>query len=479
MKISNVFNLTAILFVLLTPLMAQENKTIWTLEDCINYAHQNNLQIRQEALNHQTDKAYLSQAKAARLPDLNASASGSNIWGTSFDIASGQLVDDNSYQTASFGLNSNVTVFNGFKLNNSIKQNDLEAKAGFLDVETLKNDISLNVANAYLQILFLEEQIEVAQNQIDYTKQQIEMAQAKFEEGQIAQNDVLQLQAQLAEEDYNLVNLENQARLAQINLMQLIELPVTEDFQIAIPDQLVLSPLVQNFEEIYHKSLAIRPEIQSALLKASSSDLGVSIAKADYMPKLTMGGSLSSRYSSTSILYDFEDQIVEREIGYLQSNPNESVIGTSVVSSALPINYSFSQQLQDNFSPSVSLTLSVPIFNKKSTQTQVQIARINQEKSQLQIRSTENQLRKDLEQSYADYWNAQKEYLAAQKQEEASNLTYQNAVYQYEEGLLNTTDLLLEKNKLATAESNVLQAKYNNYFNRKILDFYQGVPFTL
>ena len=261
--------------------------------------------------------------------------------------------------------------------------------------------------------------------------------------------------------------------------MQLIELPVTENFQITIPETLELSPLVQNFEEIYQKSLAIRPEVQSALIKASSSNLGISIAQADYMPKLSMGGSLTSRYSSASNLYSYENQIVENEIGYLQSDPNESVIGTSVVTSAVPSNYSFSQQLQDNFSPSVSLTLSVPIFNKKSTQTQVQIAKINQEKSQLQIRSTENQLRKDLEQSYADYWNAQKEFLAAQKQEKAAALTYQNAMYQYEEGLLNTTDLLLEKNKLATAASNVVQAKYSSYFNRKILDFYQGIPFTL
>ena len=173
MKISNIIKLTALLLISFSPLMAQENKLVWTLEDCINYAHQNNLQIRQEALNHQTDKAYLSQAKAARLPDLNASASGSNVWGTSFDVASGRLVDDNSYQTANFGINSNVTVFNGFRLSNSIKQNDLEAKAGFLDVETLKNDVSLNVANAYLQILFLEEQVKIAENQIDYTHQQI------------------------------------------------------------------------------------------------------------------------------------------------------------------------------------------------------------------------------------------------------------------------------------------------------------------
>ncbi len=449
---------------------------VWTLEECIQYANEHNLAIQQVAQGSRIDAINLEQSKAERLPSLSLSASAGRSWGRGFNSVNVELVDG-GINSASFGANLNMPLFSGLSVQNTIKQNSLLAKAGQLDVLAAQENYSLVITQSYLQILQLKEQIRNTENQMASSSEELENSRKKYEKGLVAEYSVLQLESQLAQEEWNKEQLEGQLRVAKISLMQLMDLEVTDDFEVEVPDQLMANVVLDSpgdVSQIFQTSLALRPEIESAELQTESSVLGVRVAQAGLMPSLSLNASLTSNFSSASKLVDYSVTTQETTIGYLASDPTQSVMAQEVVNVPVISNYNFGAQLEDNLRPYVGLTMSVPIFSNKRNSSQVEIAKVNSEIARLQEKDTKNQLRKDIEQAYADFENAYSQYQASEKQLALNERLFENAQSAHEAGLISTTDFTIEKNNYLNAENSMALAKYQYLFSRMILDFYKG-----
>jgi len=421
MKLSSYIYWLFGMFLCSTSLFSQKT---WTLEECIQYANEHNLVIQQAQQSSRINEIHLEQSKAMRLPSLNANVRAGRNWGRSFNSINLELVDEGII-TASVGANLNLTLFNGLSINNSIKQNRLLNEAGQLNVLAAKENYNLLIAQSYLQILQLKEQISNTKNQIASSNEQLENARMKFKKGLIAEYNVLQLESRLRQEEWNIEQLNGQLRIAKVNLMHWMDL------------------------------------------------------EAKLLPSLNFTASLNSNYSSASNLVDFTTTTQETTIGYLESNPNETVMAQEVISVPVISDYSFWTQLNDNLNPYVGVALSVPVFSNKRNSSQVQIAKVNSEITRLQENDTKNQLRKDIEQAYANLENAISRYEVSEKQLELSERLFKNAKYSHESGLISTTEFTIEKNDFLNAENSMVIAKYEYLFSRMILNFYNGKPIKL
>ena len=417
------------------------DSTNWTLQDCIQYALKKNVAVRGSELTYQSNTVYADRARAGQLPSLNASVSQNFNWSKNNSL-SGSYSGANS---TSYGVNSSVTLFNGSKLANTIKQADLNMQSSNYDIQTNKETVSLNILNAYLQVLYAQEAVTNAQQQIESTNGQVELAQEKLSLRVISQSDYLQVKSELASEKLTLANAERDLAIARLNLMQLMELPVTDNFHIIRPvlDSLVNQQRNPNPQDVYLKALGFKPEVKSVELSKQSAALDVNIAKAGYLPKLSMDAGVNTGYSS------------------------------------LLSGSGYSTQLSDKLTPSVGLSLSIPIFDNKQVKSSVQLAQIGTQNAELQEIDVKNQLRKEIEQACTDVKSAQIEYEASIEKYDAANESYLVAEEKYRQGLINSVDFLVQKTNQITAQSNLLQSKYNLIFSNKILDFYSGIPLTL
>lgn len=451
---------------------------IWTLKECIEQALQKNISVNQSQLSNEINKLTLEQSRNNRLPSLNASGNQGYSFGRSIDPFSNQFVDQN-VRSNNFSLNSGITLFNGFQNTNAINQNTLNYEAGNLDVEKAKNDLMLNVATAYLQTLFAYEQLDNAKRQLEATALQVERTQKLLNAGSVPESNLLQIKAQLAGEKLTLVNSENLLIISKLTLLQLMEIPVTSDFEIEKPlFKEPLSETIPSPEEVYKISLENQPQIKSATIKSNSAMMGIKIAKGLQMPRLILSGSLNTGYSSARNLISYQTQFNTQNIGYLQSNPAEMVSSLVPVTTTLKENYPFSKQFKDNFSQSLGLNLTIPIFNNVQVKSSVEKAKINVLNAQLNEQNTKNQLRKSIEQALTDLKSAIKKQAAVKEQTAALELSYLNTEKKYALGMVNAIDFLIEKNNYTKAQSELLQAKYDFIFKMKVLDFYMGKPLT-
>ena len=272
MKLSSYIYWLLGIFLCSTSLFSQK---AWTLEECIQYANEHNLVIQQAQQSSRINEIHLEQSKAMRLPSLNANVRAGRNWGRSFNSINLELVDE-GINTASVGANLNLTLFNGSSINNSIKQDRLLNEAGQLNVLATIENYNLLIAQSYLQVLQLKEQFSNTKNQIASSNEQLENARMKFKKGLIAEYNVLQLESQLMQEEWNIEQLNGQLRIAKVNLMQWMDLEVTDDFEIELPqttlDNITIE-LPENIKSIYQTSLGIRPEVKSAELQTESSVL--------------------------------------------------------------------------------------------------------------------------------------------------------------------------------------------------------------
>ena len=457
-----------------------ESQKSWSLDDCIIYADQNNLQVQQVQFGSRIYKAYLKQAKAQRLPSLNANVGAGYAWGLTFDQATLQQING-GYYTGNFSSNLNMPLFRGGSLQNSIAQNRLLFEASSYDVESGKENLNLTIAQVYLQILQLEEQIENSRTQISSSAEQLKNTKAMFEKGIVAENLVLQQQAQIANEQWQLQQNLNTLSNAKITLMQLMEMPVTDDFEVKKPDleNIQLEVYQPSVIDVYKTALGIRPQIKSVHLKTESSIMGVRVAQGQQMPTLSLVGGLSSGYSSARQNVDYIKSVQDLPIGYLASDPSEFVLGSSVVNTPVTSGYNLWNQIDDFLTPSLGLSLSIPIYSNRLYATKIELAKLDSEIAKLNERDVTNQLRKDIELAYSDLGNSKEQYLAAERQLNYANKTFRNAEYQYDNGLISPTDFFIEKNNFANAENNFVVAKYQYLFSKMILDFYSGKPLKL
>jgi outer membrane protein len=421
--------------------LSLQQDSVWTLQKCIDRALNENIQIRKSENTNQRFGLYAEQAKAQRLPSVNASISQNFNWSKSNTVGSSGFSGTNG---SNYSVNSGVTIYNAARISNQIKQADLELEGGKYSLETTKESISLSILNAYLQVLYAEEQVKNSQKQIESTTGELNLAAERLALQNISISDYAQVKSQLASEKLTLANSESQLSIAKISLMQLMELPVGGDFNIAHPD--LLASLNQgrapDVKAVYETSLSIKPQVKNAKINKEAALLDEKIAKASYFPVLSASAGLSSGYSSRT---------------------SDTYFG----------------QLNNGLQPSVGFSLSVPIFQKKQVKTSVAVAKLGYQDAELSETDTKNQLRKSIEQACLDVTSAQIEFEASLEKFNSTQESTSLSDEKFKQGIINSVDYLVSKTNLIVAESQFLQSKYKLIFSYKILDFYMGIPLSL
>ncbi|PTN08472.1 TolC family protein [Mangrovibacterium marinum] len=424
---------------------AQTSDQKWSLDDCIDYALSKNVSVVQSQLTTESSKLDLEQSKANVLPSFTGSASTNYSWTKEVYTESDNFGDRSRNNTTNFGVNAGMTLFNGFKLKNQIKQSELNLQSSEYYSETVKESLELNILNAYLQILYAQEELNNAQEQIAATQEELSLAQERLDVGVISRSDYLQIKSELATEQLTEANAKSTLSMAKLSLMQFMELPVTDQFEIESPD---FSALLENPDspianEVYLEALGFKPQIKQADADLESQKLNEKIAKASLLPSLSLSSGLSTGWS-------------------------DNVSG-----------FNYSEQLKNQFTPTVGLSLSIPIFQNKQGKISVKQAKIATSQAELTKVDTQNELRKNIEQACLDLTTAQAQYQASQTQLESARESYEVAAEKYREGLLNSVDFLTVKTSMITSESDFTQAKFNMVFSTKIVDFYKGIPISL
>ncbi|MEW6468262.1 MAG: TolC family protein [Bacteroidota bacterium] len=447
----------------------------WTLQQCILYARENNIQIRQSELSVQLAQINLLQSKGNTLPSINGNISHMYNFGRTIDPFTNQFATD-KVLSDNFSVSGSITLFSGFQNYNTILESNYAYLAAKYDLEKMRNDISLNIATVYLQILFADELVAIAKGQVDITKLQVERVQKLVDAGSLPKSSLFDIQAQLASEELNLVNAENQLSISYLNLQQLLDLQsplkiVKPELDIPSSDVLALSP-----SHIYGTALSTMPEIKSAEYKMLSAQRGYKAAMGGYSPRLTLSGSYGTGYSGasksiTSFTYSGNDTI-----GFTASTFDP------VLTPHLDYTYQttpFKDQIDQNLNKSIGLSLTVPLFNRFSVYSSARRAKISQLNAQYSLDLAKNQLEKSVQQAYADAVAALKKYNASLKTVSAMEESFKYTEQKFNVNLINSFDYNEAKNRLAKAKSDLLQAKYDYIFKLKILDFYQGKQLTL
>ena len=416
---------------------------LWSLRECCDYAVEHNISIKQQQNQRRQQELTLSTSKNSRLPDLSGSV------GQNFSFGRG-LTAQNTYSntntsSTSFSLGTSMPIFTGFQIPNQIKLDQLNLEAATADLEKAKNDIRMQVAQAYVQILYDMEIAEVAHRQIEIDSMQVVRLQAFVDNGKAAEAELSQQKATLANSRLTATQADNNTRLAILSLTQLLELPTPDGFAIVKPnlDELVglsgLSELITP-DQIYAEALGIKPEILSQELKLKGTEHSIKIAQAGNLPSLSLSGGLGTNYYTTS--------------GFKSD--------------------AFGTQLKNNFSQYIGLNLNVPIFNRFQTRNNIRNARINQENQQLALENTKKTLYKDIQQVYYNALNAQSKEKSSEEALKSTKDAFQLMQAKYENGKATITEFNESKNTYLKSESDLVQARYENLYQHALIEFYRG-----
>lgn len=430
-------------------LSAQEDKQ-WTLEDCINYALEKNIQLQQNKISLQESEEDVKEAKAALFPSLSFST-GHNVVNrlyqeNSSTVSGTEIISSDSKTTYSgnYGLNAQWTLWNGNQRLNNIKQQKTNREIAQLTVAETENMLKEQIAQLFIQILYADESIAINKGTVEVSRATYERAQELFKEGSISKADLAQLEAQLSNDEYQLVTSESTLRNYKLQLKQLLELDNTKEMSLVLPhisDEHVME-LLPSQTDVYQTALATRPEIKSSKLDIDNAKLAISSAKAGYMPTISLSASTSSTTNSSS------------------SN-------------------NWTQQMKYGWNNMIGLSLSLPIFDQRQTKTSIRKARLQYDTTQLNLINAQKELYSTIESLYLDALNAQQQYVAAETKLKSSQTSFDMVSEQFNLGMKNTVELLTEKNNLLSAQQQRIQAKYMAILNRTLLNFYAGQEIEL
>ena len=412
----------------------------WNLQDCLDYAIKNNITINTFRLQQASAQQDLLGARAAMQPDLAGAASGYLTYRKQAN-ASGGYGGRNVTENGNYSVNSSIIIYQGGYLRNNIREKQLLTQTAGLDILQQENDLTLNVTQAFLNILLVRENIIYLQDLVNTSGEQVKQAQQKYDVGTIALKDLAQLQAQNANDKYSLITAQNSHRQNIISLKQLLQLPSEVDFQVQEPDTLISKALVPQLREVQQQALAMRPEVKIGDINVDIARTDLQLAKSGFRPTLTGSGSIGANHSGG-------------DPGILQ-------------------------QLDNSFYQQIGLSLSIPIFTRRVVRTNVEKARIQIDQAQLDQKNIKNNLSLQVEQAYVNVVNAQGQYDAAVEQLTATKESYRIANEQLKVGAIATVDYLIQKNLYTQAYQQYVQAKYNAALTIRIYDFYRGVPIKL
>lgn len=422
----------------------------WNLQACIDYALQQNITIRKNRLNAKSAEVDVKTARAALFPSLTASVSQRIVNRPNSQtntIIDGDNITSSQSKTSyngSYGIDANWTLYNGSKRLNTLKQQRMNNRIAELGVAESENTIEESITQIYVQILYAAEAVKVNEATLDVSRAECERARALLAAGSIARSDLAQLEAQVSTDKYQLVTAQATLQDYKLQLKQLLELDGEKEMMLYIPtlgDENVLSPLPSK-TDVYRSALTLRPEIEAGRLNVKASELDIDIARSGYIPTISLSAG----------------------IGSTNTNGND---------------FTFGEQIKQNWNNSLGVTVSVPIFNNRQTKSAVQKAKIQKQNSELDLLDNQKNLYKTIEGLWLDANSAQQRYVAAIEKLRSTQTSYDLIQEQFNLGMKNTVELLTEKNNLLNAQQETLQAKYMAILNTQLLKFYQGEQITL
>lgn len=425
------------------PVAYSQEKTLpsqWDLQACIEYALENNIQIKQSEADKETGLVDTKLAKAAMLPSLSASI-GQNLTNYPFSQDNASSGTSSLSTSGSYNLNASWTIFDGGSRVTGIKQAELNNRIDDLEIEESKNNIKLAIIQNYLQILYANEALKAYEDAVELSKAQLESNKIKLSVGSVAKSDVSQWESQYAADNYNLVNAQTTLENYKLQLKQLLELDGLDSMDLSLtpPDEEDVLSLIPDKRTIYQTALHVMPQISNSQLNTEYAQLGIEKAKAGFYPTVSLQAN-----TGTGNLY------------------NHSV-------------YSFGSQLKNNWNNVIGLSVSIPVFSNRTVKSAVEKAGINVYSSQLNELSIRKELYADIETTYLNTLTSQAQYIAAEEKVKYSRESYNVMNEQFTLGLKNTIEMLTEKNRLITAQQELLQAKYTALLNIKLLEYYQGL----
>ena len=432
--------------------VAQEQTAPWSLEACIDYAYANNIQLKQKVEEHEARKVELHTSKHSWLPAVNANMGQSFQFGRSTS-KSGVIVDQNAANTT-FNINLDMPIFDGFKIPNDIAARKLDLQAAIESLNKAKEDLAINIASYYLQVLYNKELQRVAQLQVDLDKEQVNKTAAMVDAGKVPLSQLYDIKAQLAKDEVTLTEAANNVQLALLDLAQSLELERSDrSFDVVTPQ--ITDAVAENMssilppETIFDQAVTFKPQIKEQEYLLESQKRMLKVAQAGYYPKLNFGASYSNGYYHTSMGGEFADT------------------------------RSFGDQLKQNGQKIVGFSLSIPLFNRFQVRNSVRSARIGINNQQLMLENSKKTLYKEIQQAYYNATAAQEKYQASDKSVAASKEAFDYAQVRYDAGKSTVFEFNEAKTKYAQSLAEQAQAKYDFIFRAKILDFYRGTPLKL
>ena len=421
-------------------LQAQET---WDLQRCITHAIEHNLSIKQKEAARNQSEVELNTAQWSRMPNLNG-----NI-GQSFNFGRA-LQADNTYgnrntRNTNFSLGTNIPLFTGMQIPNSIALSKLNLKAATEDLAKAKEDISIQVASYFLQVLFNEELTKIARNQVALSQEQLDRKVAFFKNGKASEAEILEAKSRLAQDQLSLVQAENNHQLALLDLSQMLELPSPENFRISVPDIDDFTAYLSMPEEVYAQAMMNKPAIKAAQYRLQGAEKSIKIAQSGYYPQLSFGAGIGTNYYHLSGIE----------------------------------NAPFSTQWDQNMNKYLQFSLSIPIFNRFQTRNRVKSARIQHTALSWQLEESKKALYKEIQQAYYNALAAESKYKSSQSASESAEASFRLMSEKYANGKASATEYNEMRTAWMKALSDGVQAKYEFVYRSKILDFYKGVPLTL
>ena len=413
----------------------------WDLATCLNYAARNNIQVRTLEQSRLSSEQNLLLSKAARYPNLNGTMSQTIVNSKSTDPVVGGFQTQANF-SSNYSLNSSVTLYNGGYLKNDIKQKDLQVQMSDLDIQTALNDVTIQITQAYLNILLARENIVYLEDLLTTSQAQLTQGKQRYDAGSISRKDYIQFEGLVATDQFNLVTARNAYRQNIITLKQLLQLNSSVNFDVVVPDTLYMNPVITPLPDAAARALSIRPEVMADSLNIMAAELELEKSKAGRRPLISLSGALSTGYSDN------------RDEAYFP-------------------------QLNNNFFQRAGLSMSIPIFQNRINKTNIELSKIQIEQAKLTLLGTKTTLDQAVEQAYIALLNARNQYSVAELQLRVSQQTLDITNEQLKLGAVNMVDLLTQKNLYVQALQNYIQARYSAILNHKVYDFYTGVPVCL
>jgi outer membrane protein len=484
MKLRSLLSLSLVLVSLVVHSQSTSSGTtsnVWTLKQCIDYAMANNLAIKRSNYSVESAELDYKQSRWNMFPTLNAGAGYGFNWGRSLNPVTYEFTTQQLNSLNPF-VSSSVTLFNGLRIQNSLKQTERGFDASKQDLAKAENDVRLNIASFYINVIFNKEQLENAKFLLASSQSQLDRVKKQVAAGALPRSEELNLDAQLATNEVNVVNQENALNLSLLQLKQALQLPASTPLDVEMM-QLEVEDLVldQSRDQVYDIAYQTMPEIRSSRLRVESAHFAAKAAKGNMLPRLTLNGSINSNYSSASDRATFiadggEPLTITRQIGVVQGT-NEPVVAVVTQPSGYMVDdYGYRDQLQDNIYRSVSLNLSIPIFNNMQSRYGWQRAMITKQIADITLKETENTLRQNVETAYNNAIAASKTYNSSLRQVQAREEAFRMMEQRMAAGSANSFEYQVSQNDLFRAKTDLSRAKYDFIFRKKVLDFYEGKP---